>query len=302
MNETRESFIQKNAIEQNVVKMAQMIYAEGGTKNRDYYNNILNAIYMRVGKTDLLFVGVVTAVKHFENKCKIELCNVFWENVYICNHVWVMAKRGDCRYYRGDFAVFKASIDNYDTNRYMLTDFEEVTHLSKFINLGTPEKQERSTAIKELLYQPYEYKRRLYDKLCLESQTRLILDSYIPSKYYTAMVISLYFRYQKDDYLYKLVNEEVPEEEDLNNLLLIHLFIKWLTVNKGVYNPSQIFFCTLQFISELTISQLNEISKRNNIELKKCKFIDGTLFIKLLDSETFYLKNHVIEFANSIEI
>ena len=302
MNETRESFIQKNAIEQNVVKMAQMIYAEGGTSNRDYYNNILNAIYMRVGKTDLLFVGVVTEVKRFENKCKVEICNVFWENVYICNHVWIKTKEDSCHYFRGYYAVFKASIVNYDTNRYKLTNFKEVTYLSKFINLGTPEKQERPIAIKELLYQPYEYKRRLYDKLCLESQSRLILDSHIPSKYYTAMVLSLYFRYQKDDYLYKLVNEEVPEEEDLNNLLIIHLFIKWLTVNKGVYNPGQIFLCTLQFIHELTRSQLNEISKRNNIEFKKCKIIEDKLFRYLLDSETFYLKNHAVEFANSIQI
>ena len=302
MNEMRESIIQKNAIEQNVVKMAQMIYAEGRTKNRDYYNNILNAIYMRVGKTDLEFVGVVTNVNHIENKYEIELCNVFWQNVYICNHVWIKTKEDSCHYFRGYYAVFKASIVNYDINRYKLTNFKEVTHLSKFIDLGTPEKQERPKAIRDLLHQPYEYKRRLYDKLCLESQSRLIIDRYIPSKYYIAMVLSLYFRYQKDDYLYKIVNEEVPEEEDLNNLLIIHLFIKWLTVNKELYNPGQIFFCTLQFICELTRSQLNEISKRNNIELKKCKFIDGTLFIKLLDSETFYLKNHVIEFANSIEI
>ena len=302
MNEMRESFIRKNTIEQNVVKMAQMIYVEGGTSNRDYYNNILNAIYMRVGKTDLIFVGVITEVKRFENKCKIELCNVFWENVYISNHVWITTKEYSCHCFRGDFAVFKASIDNYDTNRYMLTDFEEVTCISGFIDLGIPEKQERPKAIKELLYQPYEYKRRIYDKLCLESQTRLILDRYKPSKYYTAMVLSLYFRYQKDDYLYKLVNEEVPEEEDLNNLIIIHLFIKWLTVNKGVYNPGQIFLCTLQFIHELTGSHLNEISKRNNIEFKKCKIIEDKLFRYLLDSETFYLKNHAVEFANSIQI
>ena len=83
--------------------------------------------------------------------------------------------------------------------------------------------------------------------------------------------------------------------------MIIHLFIKWLTVNKGVYNPGQIFFCTLQFIHELTRSQLNEISKRNNIELIKSEFVDGTLFKKLLESEKFYLKNHVMEFANSIE-
>ena len=302
MNDARKSFIQRKATEQNVVKMSQMIYAEGGTKNRDYYNNILNAIYMRVGKTDLLFVGVITNEKHFENKYEIELCNVFWENVYISNHVWITTKEDSCHCFRGDFAVFKASIVNYDTNRYKLTNFKEVTCITGFIDLGIPEKQERPKAIKELLYQPYEYKRRIYDKLCLESQTRLILDRYKPSKYYTAMVLSLYFRYQKDDYLYKLVNEEVPEEEDLNNLIIIHLFIKWLTVNKGVYNPGQIFFCTLQFIYELTRSQLNEISKRNNIELKNFKIVDETLFKKLLDSETFYLKNHVIEFANSIEI
>lgn len=302
MNETRESFIQKNAIEQNVVKMAQMIYAEGGTMNHDYYNTILNAIYMRVGKTDLLFTGVITEVKCFKNKCKIELCNVFWENVYISNHVWITTKGGDCRFYRGYFAVFKASIDNYDTNRYMLTDFEEVAYSSEFIDLGTPEKQERPTVIKDLLHKPYEYKRRIYDKLCLESQTRLILDRYKPSKYYIAMVLSLYFRYQKDAYLYKLVNEEVPEEEDLNNLLIIHLFIKWLTVNKGVYNPGQIFFCTLQFIYELTGSQLNEISKRNNIEFRKCKSVEDKIFRFILDSETFYLKDHAVEFANSIQI
>ena len=302
MNEMRESIIQKNAIEQNVVKMAQMIYAEGRTKNRDYYNNILNAIYMRVGKTDLEFVGVVTNVNHIENKYEIELCNVFWQNVYICNHVWIKTKEDSCHYFRGYYAVFKASIVNYDINRYKLTNFKEVTHLSKFIDLGTPEKQERPKAIRDLLHQPYEYKRRLYDKLCLESQSRLIIDRYIPSKYYIAMVLSLYFRYQKDDYLYKIVNEEVPEEEDLNNLLIIHLFIKWLTVNKELYNPGQIFFCTLQFICELTRSQLNEISKRNNIELRKCKIIDEKLFITLLDSEVFYLKNHVTEFASSIEL
>lgn len=302
MNDARKSFIQRKATEQNVVKMAQSIYEGDESVNRDYYNSILNAIYMRVGKTDLEFVGVITEVKHFENKCKIELCNVFWENVYICNHVWIAAKRGDCRYFRGYYAVFKASIDNYDTNRYMLTDFEEVTYLSQFINLGIPEKQEQPKAIRDLLHQPYEYKMRLYDNLCLESQSRLALISFIPYKYYTAMVLSLYFRYQKDDYLYKIVNEEVPEEEDLNNLLIIHLFIKWLTVNKGVYNPGQIFFCTLQFICELTRSQLNEISKRNNIELRKCKSVEDKIFQFLLDSETFYLKNHAVEFANSIQI
>lgn len=301
MNETRESFIQKNAIEQNVVKMAQMIYAEGGTTNRDYYNNILNAIYMRVGKTDLVFTGVITNVKLFENKEELELCNVFWENVYICNHVWITTKGDPCCYFRGNYVVFKASIVNYDTNRYKLTNFKEVSYISQFIDLGIPEKQERTKSIKDLLQKSYEYKRGLYDKLCLESQSRLALYSHIPNKYYNAMVLSLYFRYQKDDYLYKLVNEEVPEEEDLNNLLIIHLFIKWLTVNKGVYNPGQIFFCTLQFIHELTRSQLNEISKRNNIELIKSEFVDGTLFKKLLESEKFYLKNHVMEFANSIE-
>ena len=69
-----------------------------------------------------------------------------------------------------------------------------------------------------------------------------------------------------------------------------------------MYNPGQIFFCTLQFIYELTRSQLNEISKRNNIEFRKCKIIEDKVFQFLLDSEVFYLKNHMSEFANSIEI
>ena len=62
MNDARKSFIQRKATEQNVVKMAQAIYEGDEPVNRDYYNSILNALYLRVGNENLIFSGIVTNV------------------------------------------------------------------------------------------------------------------------------------------------------------------------------------------------------------------------------------------------
>lgn len=302
MNDARKSFIQKKATEQNVVKMAQAIYEGDDSVNRDYYNSILNALYLRVGNENLIFSGIVTNVISTKKGLEqVEICNVFWDNVYITNRLCV-DHDGFGIYNRGDFVIFKASIKTYNMNKFTIVGIQQITAKDEFVDLGYPEKATVSNCLKTLLEKPYAYKKNLYDKLCLRTQIDLIMSDIIPYKYYNTMISSLYFRYQKEDYLYRIINDEVPYEEDLNNLLIIHLFVRWLIDDKGVYNPGQIFFCLLQFIYESTTNNLRDISKRNGINYKEIARINNLKFIYLLDSEKFYLKEHIVQFINDLKI
>ena len=250
------------------------------------------------------FVKNVYNEKHYNHAV---INNVFWNNVYVCNHVNIKYSK-DIDLKVGDFILIEGKIDPYDKPRKKnktydigIEDIKLIKKIytnNKFGNIsGTPEKFDKEYITRLSIPEQKEFINIQYRRI-----TRNIEPCYDKiAEMYKSILLNVYYLERREQEMITNRLDINCEWDEYPDICIWSAFIRYIICEKHVDDPCTIYLILSKVLGKtrnlLEEPVTKEEEKLINQNIKQININLGSNFSKqLLIDSSQYIRNYIEEF------